>query len=83
MIDRQNWRTEEYKGMDIHVTALHHDEDHSKWDYTVRISDPGVDSSALSVLAAESGDDDDYPTEDAAVQAGFAKGYILVDRLGR
>jgi hypothetical protein len=81
MVDGQNWRTEEYKGMDVHVTALRHGSDNSKWDYSVRITDPGVDSSALSELTASSGDDDDYPTEEAAVQAGFAKGYKLVDLL--
>jgi hypothetical protein len=35
----------------------------------------------MSALAAASGDDDDYSTEDDAVQAGFAKGYALVDML--
>lgn len=81
MTERQSWRTEEYKGMDIHVTALRHGDDNSKWDYTVRVTDPGVDSSALGALATESGDDDDYLTEEAAVQAGFARGCSLVDRL--
>lgn len=86
MTDQQSWRTEEYKGMDVHVTALPHGNakskwDKSKWDYTVRVTDPGVDSSAMSVLAAASGDDHDYSTEDDAVRAGFAKGYALVDML--
>jgi hypothetical protein len=76
----QSWRTEQYKGLEVHVTALPH-LDTKQWDYTVRITDPGTDSSALSELVADSGDDDDFPTEEAAVQAGFVKGYAMVDRL--
>jgi hypothetical protein len=76
----QNWRTEQYKGLEVHVTALPH-RDKQKWDYTVRITDPGVDASSISALAAGSGDDADFFTEEAAVQAGFEQGYALVDRL--
>ena len=83
MINPQNWQTEEYKGMDVHVTALPHGGATSRWDFTVRVTDPGVDSSAASALATGSGDDDDYATEEAAVQAGFSKGYALVDTLKR
>ena len=81
MTNRQSWKTEEYKGMDVHVTALPHGDAKCKWDYTVRVTDPGIDSSTMSALAAASGDDADYSTEDDAVQAGFAKGYALVDML--
>jgi hypothetical protein len=80
MVVPQSWRTEQYKGLDVHVTALPHGQTKT-WDYTVRISDPGADSSSLSELDASSGDDDDFPTEEAAVQAGFEKGYALVDQL--
>ncbi|MEN3293039.1 MAG: hypothetical protein V7642_2292 [Burkholderiales bacterium] len=81
MADQQDWRTESYKGMDVHVTALPHDPSGSRWDYTVRISQPGEDSSSESELTAESGDDADYPSKEEAVQAGFAKGYAMVDEL--
>jgi hypothetical protein len=47
----------------------------------VRISQPGEDSSSESELTAESGDDADYPSKEEAVQAGFAKGYAMVDEL--
>lgn len=80
MTASQSWRTEQYKGLDVHVTALPHGAT-KKWDFTVRITDPGADSSALSALAAGSGDDDDFPNEEAAVQAGFVRGYALVDEL--
>jgi hypothetical protein len=78
----QSWRTEQYKGLEVHVTALPHGQT-DKWDYTVRITDPGNDSSSFSALAAGSGDDDDFSTEEAAVIAGFAKGYELVDKLAK
>jgi hypothetical protein len=81
MISQQSWRTEEYRGMDVQVTALPHDRTQRKWDYTVRVTDPGTDSSTISALATGSGDDGDLLTEEAAVEAGFAKGYVLVDRL--
>jgi hypothetical protein len=81
MLTEQSWRTEEYKGMDVHVTALPHDRSRSKWDYTVRVTDPGTDSSAVGALATGSGDDGDFLTEEAAVEAGFARGYVLVDKL--
>jgi hypothetical protein len=81
MANQQDWRTESYKGMDVHVTALPHDGASAKWDYTVRISQPGEDSSSESELAAESGDDADYASKEEAVQAGFAKGYAMVDAL--
>lgn len=81
MKDGQDWQTDSYRGMDVHVTALQHDPSSSRWDYTVRIAQPGEDSSSESELTAESGDDTDYPTKEAAVEAGFAKGYAMVDEL--
>lgn len=69
--------------MDVHVTALRHGGTTHRWDFTVRVTDPGVDSTAASALAAGSGDDDDYASEEAAVRAGFSKGYALVDQLKR
>lgn len=81
MANEQDWRTESYKGMEVHVSALPHDPSRSSWDYTIRITQPGDDSSAQSELTAESGDDADYPSEEAAVQAAFAKAYSMVDQL--
>jgi hypothetical protein len=83
MTNEQDWHTESYKGMDVHVTALPHDASRSSWDYTIRIAQPGEDSSSESELTAESGDDADYPSEEAAVQAGFVKAYSMVDALLR
>ncbi len=82
MTVRQSWRTEQYKGVDVHVSALPHG-DTKKWDYTVRISDPGADTSSFSALTDGSGDNDDFSSEEAAVQAGFRQGYALVDKLGK
>jgi hypothetical protein len=81
MTNEQDWQTESYKGLDVHVTALPHDPSRSSWDYTIRIAQPGDDSSSESELTAESGDDADYPNKEAAVQAAFAKAYSMVDEL--
>lgn len=81
MEPKQDWQTEEYKGMEVHVTALARDDKESSWDFTVRVTQPGEDSSTQSELAAASGDDADYPSEEEAVEAGFLKGYALVDAL--
>jgi len=81
MTYEQNWQTEFYRGMDVHVSALPRDASHSSWDYTVRVSQPGEDAASQSELSAVSGDDADYPTAEAAVQAAFLKGYAMVDAL--
>lgn len=81
MEQEQNWHTEAYKGMEVHVTALARDDGHSSWDFTVRIAQPGEDAGSESELTAESGDDRPYPSEEDAVEAGFVKGYAMVDAL--
>ncbi|HEY6773714.1 MAG TPA: hypothetical protein VI140_07050 [Oxalicibacterium sp.] len=81
-MDKQlNWSTELYKGMEVHVTALQKEKVRQGWDYTVRICEPGVDATAESELVAESGDDAEYTSQGAALAAGFARGYALVDGL--
>lgn len=82
MANEQDWRTELYKDMEIYVTALPHEGSTSLWDYTVRLAWPGEDPSSEGEVVGKSGDDGDYPTAEAAVQAGFLKGYALVDQLG-
>lgn len=79
MSNEQDWQTETYKGMEVHVSPL--PQDSGKWDYTVRIAWPGEDSSSESELSGSSGDDADYPSREAAVAAGFARGYQLVDQM--
>lgn len=81
MAYEQDWHTEEYKGMEVHVSALPRDDAGSSWDYTVRVTQPGEDAGSQSELAAQSGDDADYATEEAALQAGFVRGYAMVDVL--
>jgi hypothetical protein len=78
---QQNWSTEQYKGMDVHVTVLQKEDGSRQWDYTVRVTEPGVDSSAKSELSAESGDDGDYASPEEALAAGLARGYAIVDRM--
>ncbi|HEV2610816.1 MAG TPA: hypothetical protein VGU61_11160 [Noviherbaspirillum sp.] len=79
MNDGQDWHTESYKGMDVHVTALPRAD--GSWDFSVRIAQPGEDAGSASELSDRSGDDGDYPSEEAAVEAGFVKGYSMVDEL--
>ena len=77
----QDWHTEAYKGMEVHVTALPKDERGESWDYTVRVTQPGDDSTAEGELIAASGDEADFPTEEEAVEAGFVRGYSMVDAM--
>lgn len=81
MAYEQDWHTEVYKGMEVHVTALPRDDAGTRWDYTVRIAQPGDDAASQSELATQSGDGKDYATEEAALEAGFANGYAMVDEL--
>ncbi|GGI16054.1 hypothetical protein [Oxalicibacterium faecigallinarum] len=83
MEQQQNWSTELYKGLEIHVATLKNSGDGSDhpWDYTIRICEPGVDATAESDLLTAAGDDGDYATAEEAFAAGFKKGYALVDSL--
>ena len=81
MTFEQNWRTEYYRGMDVHVSALPRNARHTSWDYTVRVTQPGEDAGSESELTAQSGDDADFSSEEAAVEAAFLKGYSMVDGL--
>lgn len=81
MATQQDWRTEFYKGFDVHVTPLPHGKSKGAWDYSVRVTQPGEDPGAESELTAAAGDDMDYPTSEAAAAAGFIKGYAMVDEL--
>lgn len=81
MEKQQNWSAELYQGLEVHVTALQKEEPSQLWDYTVRVCEAGLDASAESELAAESGDDADYATADEALAAGFSRGYALVDQI--
>lgn len=81
MEEQENWSTELYKGMEVHVTTLKKRKMKNQWDYTVRICEPGVDATADSELIVKSGDDTDYASPDKALAAGFKKGYALVDEI--
>lgn len=81
MTYEQDWNTDSYKGMEVHVSALARDDEHVRWDFTIRIAQPGDDASSASELTAQSGDDANYPTKEAAIEAGFAKAYAMVDQL--
>lgn len=78
---QQSWSTETYRDMEVHVTTLEKQDRPGLWDYTIRICEPGADAGSASELIARSGDDADYDRSDAALAAGFAKGYAMVDAL--
>jgi hypothetical protein len=77
----QSWRTEYYRGMDVHVSALPRNARHTSWDYTVRVTQPGDDAGSESELTAQAGDDANFDTEEAAIQSALLKGYAMVDSL--
>lgn len=79
MAHQLDWHTESYKGMEVHVSALPHAGAESLWDYTVRIAWPGDDVASDSEIVGKSGDGADYPNREAAIAAGFQKGYAMVD----
>lgn len=81
MAYEQDWNTEEYKGFEVHVSALPRNDAGTSWDFAVRVSQPGDDAASESELSAQSGDDADYPTEETALEAGFLKGYAMVDAM--
>lgn len=80
-MERQDWHTEAYRGMEVHVSAAPRDAAGAAWDFQVRVAQPGEDAGSESELTAESGDDASYPSEEEAVEAGFIKGYSMVDAM--
>ena len=80
MAYEQDWNTDIYRGMEVHVTALER-ADGKGWDFSVRIAQPGEDASAEGELTDQSGDDGDYPSMQAAIEAGFRRAYAMVDEL--
>lgn len=81
MANTQDWHTEEYRGIEVHVSPLPRDDSRTSWDYTIRIAERGEDASSASELSASSGDDRNFPSADAAVEAGFKKAYEMVDAM--
>jgi len=81
MANQQDWHTEEYRGIEVHVSPLARGGDQASWDYTIRIAERGEDAGSASELSAASGDDGDFPSAEAAVEAGFKKAYEMVDAM--
>lgn len=77
----QDWQTESYKGMEVHVCAVQHDGGEDSWDFEVRVAQPGEDAAYESELTAETSEGVALPSREKAIEAGFAKGYALVDKL--
>jgi hypothetical protein len=84
MAQQQDWHTEEYRGIEVHVSPFPRSNDNKSWDYSVRIAERGDDSGSASEVSAQSDDEGSeagYPTADAAVEAGFKRGYAMVDAM--
>jgi hypothetical protein len=73
-----NWRTEQYKGVDVYVRAS---ATAGQWTYAVRVGEPGVDASAASEMEGWLSGKRPYASEHEALQAAFTHGYALVDDL--
>lgn len=83
-----NWRTELYKDFDVYVLAIPRAARPGKaakpaaqWDFVVRVCESGADPTAVETLVAHSHDERPLPTREAAEDAGFSRGYGLVDVL--
>ncbi|MHA6913933.1 hypothetical protein ACQUJO_12430 [Ralstonia pseudosolanacearum] len=84
-----NWRTELYKDFDVYVLAIPRAarasgkaaKSAALWDFVVRVCESGADPTAVETLVAHSHDERPLPTRGAAEDAGFARGYGLVDVL--
>ncbi|RJF96076.1 hypothetical protein [Noviherbaspirillum saxi] len=84
MAQQQDWHTEEYRGIEVHVSPLPRNKNKTSWDYSVRVAERGDDSGSASEVSAQSGDEGveaGYPSAEAAVEAGFKKGYAMVDAM--
>ena len=84
--DRQEWKTQEYRGKHIHVcTVPRIDENHElsghgqQWDFKVRITDNGAGPTAHECASGESDPKRFYSTQSIAEDLGFVRGRELVD----
>ncbi|MFP3889972.1 hypothetical protein [uncultured Ralstonia sp.] len=86
-----NWRTELYQDFDVYVLAIPRAERAAgkgkakpapaQWDFVVRVCESGADPTAVETLVAHSHDEHPLPSREDAEDAGFARGYGLVDGL--
>jgi hypothetical protein len=84
-IDKQEWKTQEYQGKQIHVcTAPRVNKNEElpghgqQWDYKVRVTDNGAGPTAPEHASAESDPESFYSTQAVTEDLGFTKGRELV-----
>lgn len=84
-MQQDDWRVEQYRGMDAYVLVVSHRNagagDAQAWAYEVRVAQEGMDP-------ADAGDTDRlasgaqvFTTRHAAEVAAFAAAYALIDKL--
>jgi hypothetical protein len=86
--DRQEWKTQEYHGKQIHVcTTLRANENEElpghgdQWDFKVRITEKGVGPTGHECASGESDPESFYSTQAVTEDLGFTKGRALVEGL--
>ena len=84
--DRQEWKTHEYHGKQIHVCTLQRINDNNElsghgqqWDFKVRITDNGAGPTDHECAIAESDPESLYSTQSIAEELGFIRGRELVE----
>jgi len=86
--DRQEWKTEEYHGKQIHVCTLPRSIENEElsghgrqWDFKVRVTDNGAGPTDHECAHAESDPASFYSTQAVAEDLGFTRGRELVEGL--
>ncbi|MGP1679885.1 MAG: hypothetical protein ACTS6J_22370 [Burkholderiales bacterium] len=84
--NQQQWKTQEYRGKQIHVcTALRvHDNEAlpghgQQWDFKVRVTENGAGAAARECASAESDPESFYSTQAVTEDLGFTRGRELVE----
>ena len=84
--DRQEWKTQEYRGKHIHVCAVRRINENEElsghgqqWDFKVRITDNGADPMAHECASAESDPESFYSTQTITEDLGFTRGRELIE----
>jgi len=84
--DRQEWKTQEYHGKQIHVCTVQRINENEElsghgqqWDFKVRITDGDAGPTAKECASAESDPESFYSTQTVTEDLGFTRGRELVE----
>ena len=86
MDNRQQWKTQEYHGKQIHVcTAPRVEENEAlpghgqQWDFKVRVTENGAGPAGRECASAESDPESFYSTQAITEDLAFTRGHELVE----